>query len=536
MEKLLEAVFRLDAAKDFVGLKDFVIKGRYNAVQIFVALEQLLHGVRFQSEARIQSAYLLAVILDQVGVRHTSVSLALSAGGLLFGNAEVNARGLQLLREQTKIPSPTEQRDNQLVRAVMVGLLNLILPKSGSLNNPLVIGIIEILKAASPPFRTVFDWQAPVPELSLEEMRSRRPETPLVTYPLPPADAPRPQRRVLIVSAPSMTLWMLRYEIAMNKYGWQAEIFTCPRPTEASAVDMCRIIKEICRQKSVDVLFLEAGPLAGMGGADAYTEMKAQLRQDNPSLRVLGLVCDSLGDAGEQSLLEWGFFDGLLLHHHDPLAPHMQNNPHYKEKILHEYLIPILDQTFGTTDRPLVPKMFFRGSIRNPHWARVLWLAAAGRAGLPLSQEINQFLDSNEPSRYDPSPSYKQWLLEDYTTYMRKHTEATCCISLVMFGNMVRYLTTRSFEVLLSGSLLVQEFTPFMHHHFIPGEHYLEFSTIAELSSIVRFITERREEAEEVRRRGHAFARERYNDARIIGQIDRLLYFNDSEKTVNSGN
>ena len=256
-----------------------------------------------------------------------------------------------------------------------------------------------------------------------------------------------------------------------------------------------------------------------------YTAMKVRLQKNNPDLRILGFSFDS-SDNMEQTLLEnmGDLFDGLMQCHHNPQASHMLSNPHYKKKIIPDHLLPINDRHFGTTNRPLLPQIFFRGTMRHPHWARVLWLAAADRSGLPIQWEINQFLHTNEISLYDSSPNYQKWLMEDYATYMRKLTDATCCLSILMFGDMAHYLTGRSFEVLLSGALLIQEYSPLMHNHFIPGEHYLEFTTIAELSSITRFITENREEAEEVRRRGYAFARECYSDERIVSQIDQLLY------------
>ena len=134
--------------------------------------------------------------------------------------------------------------------------------------------------------------------------------------------------------------------------------------------------------------------------------------------------------------------------------------------------------------------------------------------GVPIVREINQW-NNADASLYSP---------EAVKTYMKKLADATCCFSVVTYGPMVKYLTGRGFEVMLSGSLLVQEYTPMMHRFFTPGEHYLEFRTVAELSSIMRFITERPEEAEAVRRCGNLFARAQYCDEKMIGQIDAFFY------------
>jgi spore maturation protein CgeB len=85
-------------------------------------------------------------------------------------------------------------------------------------------------------------------------------------------------------------------------------------------------------------------------------------------------------------------------------------------------------------------------------------------------------------------------------------------------------VTGRSFEILAAGSLLVQEACPDMDCFFIAGEHYLPFSTFAELRGIVDFLRRQPEEAERVRRAGNAFYRARYHDDKLIGYLDHALY------------
>ncbi|MBF0399998.1 MAG: glycosyltransferase family 1 protein [Magnetococcales bacterium] len=520
MQHLIETVFRLDEAEDVVGLNNFIAQNQYSSNQVFVLLFPLL------SRGRLQSAYVLAMILHQAGLQHIHVSLALCAGGLLYRKPDDETLGLRLLQEQ--MASQPGVINTELLTPVMVGILNAMLqrPEEG-----LFLRIVEILKIIAPPFRQIFDWNAPIPELSLEKMRQGRPaEMPLVINPVPPADAPRPQRRVLILLKQFGT--ELRYKKAMTHYGWQAEIYHELPLTEASAAADCQRLAEVCRQKKIDVLFFDVRPFWQWGaqegsiawnstkvrflfkqGMQAFLELKAQLRQENPAFRVFGVLFDS-SDEIERTVLEGeqGFFDGLMSLHHNPSAPHILDNPQYKQKILHNYFGPVNKHDFCNTDRPLVPNMYFRGTIAAGHWVRLLWISAAARFAVPIVQKLNKL-------EYD-----KQAPLDDYAAYMSDLSEATCCLSIVMSRFVTRYLTYRSFEVPLSGALLVQDFTPLMHHYFIPGEHYLEFSTIAELAAIARFITERREEAEAVRRRGHAFARAHYNDETIIGQIDKFLY------------
>ncbi|MEO5339407.1 MAG: glycosyltransferase [Magnetococcus sp. MYC-9] len=514
MQKLLEAVFRLDASGDFFGLQEFIVNNRYGAGQVFIVFQQLLIN------KRLRSAYVLALMLDKSGQQHPSISLALCVGGLIYDKREEETRGLRMLTTQTDAQPAAQQQfmDRELIFPVMVGALNEVLPKS---DPSLVLRVIAILKAAAPQFRTIFDWDAPTTELSLVKMRQRRPEQlPLVSNPLPPAGVPRLRRKVLIVIRQNRGVGV-RYSAAMNSYGWQAEVCDGLQMTEDAAGDDCRFIAERCRHEQIDLLLFDARQLYACNkGMDAYRAMKVQLQQENPALKVLGTFFDSTEEM-ERDVLEKviDFLDGALSYHHNPLAPHMLANPHYKKKVLHNFLVPVCDRSFGSTDRPLLPQMYFRGTISAPHWTRVLWLAAADHIGLPITKKINSFSYEN--------PLYKQSPLDDHVAYMRDLAEATCCFSVVMCDYQLRYLIYRSFEVPLSGSLLVQEFTPLMYNYFIPGEHYLEYTTLAELASIARFITERREEAEAVRRCGHAFAREQFSDEKMIGQIDKFLYFPD---------
>ena len=62
-----------------------------------------------------------------------------------------------------------------------------------------------------------------------------------------------------------------------------------------------------------------------------------------------------------------------------------------------------------------------------------------------------------------------------------------------------------------------------MDYYFVAGEHYLEFTTFAELARNRAFLLDRPDEAEEMRSQGTAFARERYNAYSIVGSLDRHL-------------
>ena len=63
-----------------------------------------------------------------------------------------------------------------------------------------------------------------------------------------------------------------------------------------------------------------------------------------------------------------------------------------------------------------------------------------------------------------------------------------------------------------------------MDCYFIEGEHYLPFTTFADLRSVAKFIQDNPEEAEDIRRKGNAFFRERYIDDKLMAYLDQRLF------------
>jgi hypothetical protein len=508
METLLANLFRLDAAGDLAGINRFVVDNRYNATQVLAVLPHAF------AAGRLRLAYLLAMILDGGGLRHFLVSLGISAGGIFYGREADELRGREMLYRQADTLSVADQQLlHNILSPVIAGLL------VNMMDAALVVRIIEMLKAVAPTFRTIFDWHAPVPHLSWEEMRQRgREQARLIDLPQPPADAPRVKRRVLIMIRQQRGNG-LRFASAMNSYGWDAEVSPLAL-SDATAAEDCRLIAERCRQEKIDLLLFDANQLVTFGrGMLAYREMTAQLRQENPGFKALGLFFDQSPDAKQGTLeIMSKTFDGVVSQL--PLESFIRRNPGFKvfsnKTMLHSFASPVGDRNLGRADQPLVPHLFFSGTICQGHWPRALWLGAIAHMGLPQKSRVNAF-------SYD-NPLFKQSPLDDYSAYVRGLAEATCCFSPLMLEGENRYLTGRTFEVPLCGALLVQEASPLTHHYFIPGEHFLEFSTISELVGVMRFINEHREEAEEIRRCGNAFARERYNDAQMVAHFDHFLY------------
>ncbi|MBF0162849.1 MAG: glycosyltransferase, partial [Magnetococcales bacterium] len=478
---------------------------------------------------RLKSAYVLAMILDKSGQRHPDIAFALAAGGIVCNQPAYEARGTLLLSEQVDALTAAERhaiRDT----ASQLGMhfTKMFLGAPNGVDS--MLRVIEILKAAEPQFRAEFDWDAPIPELTGEEMRRRgREKSRLTSYPLPPADAPRLPRRVLVADreffaphqvgtpgTPWPRLMMSGPALvdAMNGYGWQAEFFPMFGPQLPRWQDYIPAMLERCRQMKPDILVLESGILFQPWLRPLCIAMLRRLRQEQPEMKLVANMHDIWDEHDAEMVLDVAPHLDLLWQSCRPSMSFWQH-PSLANKLLHTFCVPN-EWCAGTTDRPLAPHISFLMSVQVYNWQRAMWLTAIQHKGIPIQVTLSNHREADGMSA---SESHLHW--------MRRLEESTCCLSLLRraqnsFGKMVVW---RSFETFFSGALLVQESTPDMDYHFVAGEHYLEFSSVAELAAVARFIAEHREEAEEIRRRGHAFARERYGDRQLIGYLDYQLYF-----------
>ncbi|MBF0460633.1 MAG: glycosyltransferase family 1 protein [Magnetococcales bacterium] len=535
---LLQAVVQLDKNDDVNGLHSLIASNRYSADQVTVVVPYLL------AAGRVRAAYLLAMILDNAGRRHTHISLALGAGGLAFGRPVDEARGVQMLWAQTDAQSVEQQQfiDNRIVRPLVNALLNNLLG-CGNIaasdaylesadNVRHTLRVMELLRAAVPCFRPIFDMNAPIPELSLAEMRQRgREQSRLIHHPLPPADVPRQRRRVLVfqreryhthpdvndpgrmpVNRSRLSHFGPLMVEAMNAYGWDAEFCPIFGTRFRRMVDCIPFIVEMCRQRDPDIMVIEQdAPLLHF--KQEYMAMLIQLRRAHPRLKVVGQVHDSWFFKEEELIEVFSLLDVVW----EPLVPSraVWKHPSLQHKMLQANFMHS-GQYRGSTALPLAPNISLFGSIGLTNWPRIFWLAAIKQMNLPVKRE--------------PADQHQDGLpaLESYAHYMQRLGESTCSLNLLMRMDHGTTVVGRTFETLYSGALLVQEAAPEMHCHFIAGEHYLEISSVADLAAVVRFMAERPEEAEEIRRCGYVFAHEHYSGEKLIGYLDYRLYFADT--------
>lgn len=517
MPHFLETIFFLDATHDLPGLVRLASDGSHPPTQVAHATTLLLFKARFRS------AFVLARLLASNGYQDPIVSMALALGGLLYGMPSEKAEGLKTLQAQVDAMPDDQQTmlyKKLVIPVVVFQLLGRHLQGLVHYSNAQIRQFLEVVQAAAPRFRTLFDWDAPVPHLTGETMRQQgRSQARLLHYPQPPPDAPRPTRRAVVAFAETHDLGRAndigpRIKAALHTYGWHTTFLGL---TGNRVIDDCQAIRDLCQQQDADLLVLEFDHMLYTHHAPqpqnrtAHPDLIAHLRQEKPNFKVVGCLCDA-----------WSFEADLLTKLSvlldviwDPTGPSLPvwDHPAFAHKMLHT---PFPSAgNLQAPDRPLIPHMLFSGGIRGYNWHRLFWLTAAEHLGLPIHTHI---------SRHQPDGLSA---LDSYAAYMQTLADATCCLSLTMRTNQVCITTGRSFEAIFGGALLVEEWSPNMPFFFVSGEHYLAFSTLAELSAVARFVTDNREEAEEIRRSGHAFARERYGDTPLIGTLDRLLYFPD---------
>ncbi|MEO5362222.1 MAG: glycosyltransferase [Magnetococcus sp. DMHC-8] len=484
--------------------------------EMLVLLRHLLGRVR------LRAAFVLATLMTGGGQQDALLSLALSFGGFFYDKPEQEARGLALLPAQMDALSAKERL--VLLETIIHPIMRALIRSTPSPTHAQLFRLLAICQGAIPAFRTLFDWEATAPALTLATLQQQgREQARLITLPAPAVDAPRPRRRVVIFMKDN---YLARRILAsMTAHGWSAAFHGKPDWIVDLPVDG-RIVLELCRQQAAELLIMDFSQVVHLL-EKGICQLLAALKHEQPAMKVVLLTCDAWA-------LRKGLVDGEPDGPHTPLyqtmlamvdaiwtsdSPSLSSwdEPLFAGKVLHAHL-PHAGH-LGQPDRPLLPRMQFIGTaLDGMLWSRPFWLLAAARLGLPIVQQDHLFA-------HDPRQMQGSSALESYRQHMQRLQEATCCLHFTRKRDMHSVIVThRSFEAPLMGALLVQEHAPDMHRFFIPGEHYLEFRSVAELAAIARFITERPAEAEEIRRCGNAFARQHYNDAKLLGYLEKFLW------------
>jgi len=498
-------------AQDYAGLQEYILKTEHPSETIISAIWALLNI------PQTRGAYLVSKLLYLRGIISPVISFALFFGGIDMGNAEDAEAGRKYLRAQY------EKYSSESKNVVYSALEPLILQQiSLAFGEPdyttKIMQLLDLMKQIVPEFRTRFDLDtAPVP-LDIQAMTAAgRARARLLAFAGPnlPPDLPlgsaRHPRRAIVALREfvfphfnnSRRLEQGQTMVAaLDNYGWNARFlgiqFNMREEEDA------RAIVAACFAEKPDLLVLDAVIL----NFPRPVALLSDLRRVLPNLKIVGVHFDAWSSRPNQLRESLEILD--LIWTVTPDMP-IWTEPMFKDRVV-QFPLP-RGGDFGGPVLPLQDKITFNGGVAAYNWHRALWLAGMRTVHMPIESYMGAFLDDGLTP------------LESYQAFMRRLADGRCGINFSMRQDMTTMsVTARSFEILAVGSLLVQERAPEMDCYFVEGEHYLGFSSIAELRGIRKFIAEQPQEAERVRRRGYAFLRSRYHDDKIIGYLDRALY------------
>ncbi|MBF0184511.1 MAG: hypothetical protein HQM06_09000 [Magnetococcales bacterium] len=147
-----ETLFRLDASDDMHEFLEFVQGRRHSTADMLAAIAQLL------ARGRVRSAYILGMLLEKRGQRNIVMSLALSVGGLIFGNTIEEENGLQHLSAQVEALPP--ERLLEVYDRMVAPLVNQLWAASAAKQDP--ERVWRLLRHFQGAVREGFDWTAQV--------------------------------------------------------------------------------------------------------------------------------------------------------------------------------------------------------------------------------------------------------------------------------------------------------------------------------------------------------------------------------------
>lgn len=154
----------------------------------------------------------------------------------------------------------------------------------------------------------------------------------------------------------------------------------------------------------------------------------------------------------------------------------------------------------------------FTGSVQGYSPNRIYWLLESMCRNLPIEINItNPAVDDG----LDP--------LKSQHIYAEVLAATHTAINLTTRRDGSRPATGRAFEVLSLNRLLVQESCPVFHRYFVEGEHFLEFSDIDELCTIIEFLRSHPKTAQKICSQGHQYYRERYSCQKLAEHIQTFL-------------
>lgn len=508
MTLFAETIVRLDAGANYQAMHDYILAQPEKADELVPVAFQLLLSYR------LRGAYMIAQMM-QPRVANPILSFALAVGGLTLGNPQHEIDGRRALRAQIDMLPAAAQQQLYLGLEPMIRTLanNAANTQDG---HAVMLRVLDLIRDLVPTFRDMFDVAATPPALNIDSLRAegRRTFRP-VALSDPPPEARKIKRRAIVAMRalffpqnPNSRLFEIGpiMVASMNNYGWNASLVGM-KCLDHLAEDF-RITLETCLHERADVLMLDEQLIEAPVARAARKQMIGRLRQELPNIKIVALHLDPwsldtplLVEAMPDVDAVWTFAPDLPAWH----------QPSVKDRV---FMAPLPHAgDYGGPILPLDGRMRFIGSINAFNWHRFFWLSAAAVTDLPLDTQKSQHVADGLS------------VVESYLGYIRRLADGRCSVNFSMRPNLMPAITGRTFEILASGSLLVQERAPDLDCFLTAGEHYLSFSSVAELRAIADFIRDKPEQAEEIRRAGNAFFRATFSDDKVIGYLDKKLHY-----------
>lgn len=521
MQSFFKTVYQLDAQDKLQELLEFVQRPTNDFNEMYLALSWLLTG------KRLRPAYILAMLLANHGILNYTIAVVLAAGGLQFNNPIEQERGVAWLHAHAGSQGE-DKRLPHFYQVVFPALAPDLKEAVATGNQERVSHLFSLLTIAVPSLKERFAHSL-LPDWSLKTQRQAGQSRFHGDFLGQRSTRNAPlKRRVMVVERSKIfpkTLWpnypwdahgsrmdphlMAEFRLltALKGLGWPVE--SCLIESVETSLD-CRAILEACQRQQTQILIIDDRlVLAGQTQSEPrqrVSEMLWVLKQTIPDFKVVMTLLD-VEVIQETLLIEMApLLDGIW--GPTSMVSSIWSHPALAHKVLHLPL-PHLGHEIPANHQPLDATLWLDEPVTH---YRQFWLEAARALELPI--QVKEGIRHIEPVMPE----------QRYAIYRQELAATRCCLRFCAEPEQPGQVTDRSFATLLGGSLLIQETPSELDRYFIPGEHFLEFSSLAQLKAIADFIANNPDEAESIRCAGHAFAHEHYSDTRLIDHLEALLY------------
>lgn len=176
-----------------------------------------------------------------------------------------------------------------------------------------------------------------------------------------------------------------------------------------------------------------------------------------------------------------------------------------------DWAVPSFADALETAVQADAKLVSFCGSFGAANASRVYWfLANAGkddRIGFSRSDYTNDHRD----------------VTASLDSYIDRLTATPACLNLSRRVGKLGITTSRVFDVMHFGRLLVEESCLDTRHYFVPGEHYLEVDSYQDLTDVAARLAAREPRLFDIVSEGAAYHRRRYSDVAIVRHLATLI-------------